>query len=980
MDDPELLKDLNDEQLAAVTHGDGPMMIVAGAGTGKTTVITKRIAWLIQEGRARPEEILALTFTDKAATEMEERVDRLLPIGYIDLSISTFHAFCEKVLREHGVHIGLSPDFKVATEVDSWLLMRRHIDKFKLDYFKPLGNPTKFFRLLLQHFSRAKDEGIFPDQYAQWVEDFVTKLSGGGMDALAAMKDEDKLEATKWQELAHAYATYEQLLHDQAALDFGGLLSQTVKLFELRPNILKDYRNRFKYIVVDEFQDTNSIQYKLVKLLSEPRRNITVVGDDDQAIYKFRGAALTNILSFRDDFPEAKKIVLTMNYRSGKNILDQAYKLIQANNPHRLEAAEGLSKALKTNLENPGFVRHLHCQTSDDEIEVTVKEILKLQVEQSCAWSDFAILVRANDAAEPFLEGLERAGIPYRFVAMSGLYTQPIIMDALAYLRLVHLSHNSPAAYRVLSHPRLGISEQDLSALLLYVRRKGLSIMQALDRLTSDVNISAEGRTRLVELNQIVSDLKTQAKRLPVTELFLLVLKRTGLLTDIGVLDEGQQQEIFKHLEGFFSRLKRFAAASEDKSLSAFLDEFEAERSAGEAGALKVDEEVGPDVVQVMTIHGAKGLEFKYVFVVNLIEQRFPSVSRSEALPLPAELVSQNVALDDHIAEERRLFYVAMTRAKVGLYFLSADDYGGTRKRKLSRFLTELGFEPKAQSIERSEVFKALEKPERVRELNQDIPDKISFSQIAAYTTCPLQYKFAHVLKVPAFGRQSLSFGKTMHNTLHQFLTQVKNNQDAKQTSLFDVGAEPAALVPPLKVLQELYANNFIDEWYASDEERDQYRDLGWASLQKFHVDFSAAPPKLFALEMGFSLKLADICLKGRIDRIDELPDGSLEVIDYKTGKPKDQLTWEDKRQLILYAMALEKCLSVPKPISKLSFYYLNNGYKLSFEFTDKDKDKLVTQITQTMERIEAGDFAPTPDPIKCLYCDFKDICPFSKA
>ena len=980
MEKLDLLADLNAEQKTAVTHGDGPLMIVAGAGTGKTTVITRRIAWLIDQGKARPDEILALTFTEKAATEMEERVDRLLPIGYIDLSISTFHAFCEKVLRAHGMHIGLPQDFKIATEVDSWLLMRRNLDRFQLDYFRPRGNPTKFLRTMLHHFSRAKDEGITPEEYGVWVEDFVAAKGGGAPETFAAMSDEDKLDIQKWQELAKAYAAYEQLLVEKSMLDFGSLMAYVLRLFTERPNVLKEYRERFKYIVVDEFQDTNSVQYRLVKLLAEPRRNITVVGDDDQAIYKFRGAALANILSFRKDFSDATKVVLTSNYRSGKAILDGAYRLIQQNNPHRLESTEGLSKALKSHKEDEGFVKHVHCASLDDEVELTIREIADLQKRDNVAWSDFCILVRANDAAEPFLEALERNGIPYRFVALSGLYTQPIILDCLAYLRFARLAFDSPAAYRILSHPQLGISEADLSELMLYVKRKGMALVDAMQRSTEAIGVSLEGRGRMLEILTTVGKIRQQAKRLPITELFVHVLKTTGLLGDVSRLPEIEQQEVFRHLEGFLARLKRFSNANEDKSLGAFLDEFDAEREAGEAGALKDDDEEGPDVVNVMTIHGAKGLEFRYVFVVNLIEQRFPSVTRSEALPLPPGLVKTEADLDDHVAEERRLFYVAMTRAKQGLYLFSAEDYGGSRKRKVSRFVTELGFSPTAVSVSDRDMLAIPEKAARSNtQVLHAVPERISFSQIAAFSTCPMQYKYAHILKVPSFGRHSLSFGKTMHNTLQRFLEQVKLGQDATQTSLF--GGEEAAkpVIPSLKDLLDLYDQQFIDEWYESESAREDYRQQGRDALKVFHAQIVEHTPKLFGLEQGFTLKIGDVLVKGRIDRIDETDDGGLEIVDYKTGKPKTKLEWEDKRQLVLYALALEQCLPNPKPIRKLTYYYLTDNTTVSFEPTQKDRDKLVDQVVDTMERIAKSDFAPDPDPMKCKYCDFKDICPAAK-
>ncbi|HCB36435.1 TPA: hypothetical protein DEP31_03145, partial [Candidatus Azambacteria bacterium] len=327
----ELLKDLNNEQKEAVTLEEGPALIVAGAGTGKTTVITKRIGWLIETGKAKPEEILAVTFTDKAAQEMEERVDRLLPYSYLNLEISTFHAFCDKILREHGIEIGLSTDFKVLSGTDGWLLVRENLDKFNLDYYRPLGNPTKFIHALIKHFGRAKDEEVWPEDYLKYVQEL--KLNKD-----ASPEDGDvENEVKRLEEVAGAYHVYQKLLLDNNSLDFGDLINYALRLFRQRPKILEYHRRRYKYILVDEFQDTNWAQYELIKLLAAPKNNVMVVADDDQSIYKFRGASVSNVLEFKKDYPQAKEIMLVNNYRSPQNLLDLTYKFIRLNDPNRLE-------------------------------------------------------------------------------------------------------------------------------------------------------------------------------------------------------------------------------------------------------------------------------------------------------------------------------------------------------------------------------------------------------------------------------------------------------------------------------------------------------------------------------------------------------------------------------------------------------------------------------------------------------------------
>ncbi len=306
-------KKLNKEQQQAVEHKTGPLLIVAGAGTGKTTVVTERIKWLIGTNLAKPEEILALTFTEKAARQMEERVDVALPYGTFGHWISTFHSFADRILRQEALHIGLSPAFRLMTEAEAYLFVRQNFWKFDLTYFRPSGNPYKFIEGMIQHFSRLADEDVTPAEY------------------------EKKAETTEEKELAKAFEVYEGLKAAEGVMDFSDLIGKTLKLFRTRPAILLRYQNQFKYLLVDEFQDTNFAQNELLSLLAGEKANITVVADDDQSIYRFRGAAVSNVIQFRGTYPQTKVVTLTKNYRSVQEILDRAYTLIQKNNPDRLE-------------------------------------------------------------------------------------------------------------------------------------------------------------------------------------------------------------------------------------------------------------------------------------------------------------------------------------------------------------------------------------------------------------------------------------------------------------------------------------------------------------------------------------------------------------------------------------------------------------------------------------------------------------------
>ena len=331
-----ILDGLDAPQRAAVTHEAGPLLIIAGAGTGKTTVITRRIAHLIATRRARPSEVLALTFTDKAAAEMEERVDTLVPYGYADVQISTFHAFGDRLIKENALELGLTPDFRVLTRAEQVIFLRDHLFEFPLRHYRPLGDPTRHLQAILGLFSRLKDEDVGPDEYLAHAETLLAAAAG----------DEGRLQAEQHLELARTYAQYQTLMARLGQVDFGDQIVESLRLFRTRPHVLRRYQDRFEYILVDEFQDTNYAQFELVKLLAAKNRNVAVVGDDDQAIFRFRGASMSNILDFDRTYPDARKVVLQENRRSPQAVLDAAYRLIQHNNPDRLEVAQKIDKRL----------------------------------------------------------------------------------------------------------------------------------------------------------------------------------------------------------------------------------------------------------------------------------------------------------------------------------------------------------------------------------------------------------------------------------------------------------------------------------------------------------------------------------------------------------------------------------------------------------------------------------------------------------
>lgn len=988
----------NTQQQKAITFGQGPLLIVAGAGTGKTMVITQRVAHLILDKGINTDAILALTFTEKAAGEMQERVDKLMPIGYVDLWISTFHAFCQKILEQHALDIGIPNDFKLLDQTAAWLLVRQNLEKFNLDYYKPLGNPTKFIHALLTHFSRCKDEEIYPEQYLEYAEKQELDLdSKQGDEGLVD-------EVRRLKEIANAYHVYQQLLLDNNALDFGDLINYTLKLFNQRKNILKKYQEQFEYILVDEFQDTNFAQYNLIKLLAGDKANLTVVADDDQSIYKFRGASVSNILQFKKDFPEAASIVLTENYRSCQEILDLSYNFIQLNNPNRLEAQKGykIKKKLTAHQACKAQIEHLHFKTLDDEVRGVIQKILDIKKkDQKASWQDFAILVRANDSATAFTNFLRKTNVPYQFVAMRGLYGKAIILDILNYFKLLDNYHESPAVFRLLRSPIVNISDEEITRLTHFANKKNFSLYEALKIASTVFGISPESISQINFFLSLVEKHASLSREKTVGEVMLAFMQDSKYLEKIVQADEEIAKQNAEYLEQFYKRIKKFEESTADPSLQNFMKEMELELESGEEGALKFDVEMGPDVIKIMTVHAAKGLEFQYVFIPNLVDLKFPTAKRGDLIEIPESLVKDILPEGDfHIQEERRLFYVAMTRAKKGLYFSSADDYGGSRNKRVSRFLVELEETNKGfklyKKVEITAEADGLTVPvsakagptmtasEKKTRQGFELPNAFSFSQIAAFQKCPYQYKLAFIYKIPVFGKGVFSYGKSMHSTLQKFFVLANQKAAASQSDLFGekgkVKTKKIGDLVSLEELKKIFDESWIDEWFNTKEDKEKYRQKGREFIKLFYNENKDKELATLSLEKGFNIKLGqEYTIRGFIDRIDLLPDQTAELIDYKTGAPKEKLTSEEKMQLLLYQLA---CLNLPEitgghKVSKLTFYYLDNNSQISFLGSDKELDKVENEFSDTISEIKSSQFEARPESHKCAFCDFKNICEF---
>ncbi|MFA5178316.1 MAG: ATP-dependent DNA helicase [Candidatus Paceibacterota bacterium] len=1026
------LSKLNKEQKQAVETIDGPLLIVAGAGTGKTTVLTNRLAYLVSEQNIKPEEILALTFTEKAAHEMEERAEKLLPFGYYDFWISTFHSFGDRVLKNYGLSIGIPTNYKLLNDSGSWILMRKNFHKFNfLKEYRPLGNPTKFIQALVNHFHQCKNEGIYPSEYLEYADSLKTSLndipirkSPSKTKLKKQATDEEKIlfaqsEYERINEIAMAYHTYQKILLDNSCLDFGDLINYTIDLFKKRPEILKKFRDRFKYIMVDEFQDTNWVQYELIKILAAPKNNLAVCADDDQSIFSFQGASFNNVLRFKKDFPESKQVVLTENYRSSQNILDLSYNFIQYNNPNRLEfqlneisdlqkqakekginleSFEKISKKLKSNKKGPGQICLLGFQTGDEEITGVINKIWELkEIDLEAGFSDFAILVRSNESANSFSRALERANMPYQFISSRGLYTNPLILDVISYLKAILNFYDSSSLYRVLRMLPMDLNAEEVARITQYSDKKGIPVFEAIQDKYLMTKLQTETRIKLGKLVQSLKKHFEISKQKNTSEIFI------NLLSDLGYdkkLSEPCEENLknWDLLYQFFQKIKNFEESQSDGKLLAFIEELQMELEAGEEGSLSSSFENDCEAIKVMTVHSAKGLEFKYVFLSNLVHRKFPSDQKSDPIALPEELIKEVLPKGDfHLQEERRLFYVALTRAKDGLFLTWAEDYGGKQRKKPSRFLIEANLiseevlqnhKIKATnsfcfSKSRNNNFK-LESNETSdnKAIKKFLPDHFSFSQLTAFSNCPLQYKFAHILKIPTRGRPNFSYGKTIHNTLHKFIGLAARNIEIKQKDLFgNALAKEKGLNLSLQDLLEIYDKEWIDDWHDGDSKKDYYLK-GKEVLKKFYNDLLLKPLNIYffneepALEKTFSLKIDNDLLVGAIDRIDKISENEVELIDYKTGNPKDSLSTDDKFQLLIYQLAAFKIFGLKT--GKLSYYYVDDNSIKSFIPTADDLFKTEEKIKELILKIKRSNFKPSPG-WNCRFCDYKNICSHKK-
>ena len=628
-----LLDQLNPAQLGAVTHTEGPLLILAGAGSGKTRVLTHRISYLLDEGFAAPDEILAITFTNKAANEMKDRVALLVGPESRKMWVSTFHAFCARILRVHAEKLGYRREFTIYDSADQVRLVRRCIIELGKDPKR--FNPRSFHAQI----SAAKNLLLDASDYLRQTEGFMA------------------------ENVAEVYDLYQKRLYENNAMDFDDLIMQTVALLEVFPEVRERYQRRFKYVHVDEYQDTNHAQYRLVNVLAAAHRNLCVVGDDDQSVYSFRGADIRNILDFERDYPEAKVVRLEQNYRSTRTILDAANAVV-ANNASRK------AKELWTAGEEGERIRQFTAADDYAEARFVVSEILRL-VDSVDSLKDIAVFYRTNAQSRTLEDVLVREGVPYQIVGGVRFYERAEIKDLMAYLSVISNSNDSVSLERIINVPKRGLGATSVARLSEHAQRNGISLYDALAE-ANEAGLMGKALSACAQVRDLFEGWRVAAREVAPSEMVEAVLDESGYKAELEAENTVEAESRLENLAELVNAAAEYerVADPQEATLDGFLQE--------QALFSEADRLTGEGRVTLMTLHNAKGLEFDHVFVVGMEEGTFPHARSMD---------------EQNLEEERRLCYVGITRARKTLtlsYARVRSTYGEREYQMPSRFLSEV--------------------------------------------------------------------------------------------------------------------------------------------------------------------------------------------------------------------------------------------------------------------------------------------------
>jgi ATP-dependent DNA helicase UvrD/PcrA len=964
----------DDRQHEAIEHVHGPMLVVAGAGTGKTSVLTHRIERLVREGHAYPHEILALTYTRNAANEMRERVRKLL--GGKDVNAATFHDYCLDLLKR--VH----KDFGVLDDKDLWIYLRRRIRELHLQHYVRAANVAQFLNDLLEFVSRCHDELVTPEKYAQYVERLERKEVPIPRVVKSKIVLDDAEVLGRCREIARVFTTMERWLAEENLGTFSHMISRAHTLLHGDENILFEARARARFVLADEFQDANFAQIQILARLAGPDGNIFAVGDPDQAIYRFRGASSAAFQLFERHFPHAKRVVLEKNRRSTTPILRSAFALIDKNPPvfgsqllaNQPNAASTyrrmpLQSAREEEATRAGTqllsfpVSVVILTTKDTEGADVVGFIRDAQRKYKCKWSDFGILYRSHYQRDDVVHELAEAGIPFVIESMD-ISDTPEARDLFACLNAVVSAGDDVSLFRVAALARFRVNPEQLRQVLRSIARDNregqvVPLFAALDRVDGGADVLAAVQRAREEIRR--KEAKARAALDVIVKQFELDATSPILQAALHFVDEWERKKVNRTTE-----------------LEELVDYLGLFREAG--GVIPLEASETENAVRLMTVHGAKGLEFPHVFILRANANSFPCSYRETLVAFPRELRDPDsvTEADDqtlHREEERRLFYVAMTRARDSLHIYSKQGKGKLNKnpdgymreliedKSLARWLTAIPARGTQTSLD---IFAeaALAYPaESQTNVWFELPvlaglqTRLSASAVDTYERCGLQFKLDRDWRLSAKPAAAMQYGAAIHRILKTYFDSVNLGRAKTDDELIDLFRLDLAEAKILEAYQhELYENQGIEQ------------------LREFLAAARTLPtPEVLHTEQSFEIRVGASSVVGRIDRIDRRPDGSVAIVDYKTGKARDQESADESLQLSLYAIAAKEKWGYT--VGALVFYNLEENVAVSTTRTELQLLGARSRVEAAAQGIADGKFVARPG-MHCNFCAYRSLCP----
>ena len=957
----------DDHQREAIEHVRGPMLVVAGAGTGKTSVLIHRIARLVQQGHAKPEQVLALTYTVAAAGEMRDRVGALLGK---QLRSATFHDYCLDLLKRAG------KDFGVLDEKDLWIYLRKRIHELRLEHYVRAANVGQFLNDLLGFLSRCHDELVTPEKYAE----YVARLERGELPVPRVAKSKDQLSGAevigRCQEIARVFAATEDWLREDNLGTFSHMITRAHEMLVSNENLLAAERDRARFILVDEFQDANFAQIKILAALAGDEGNVFAVGDPDQAIYRFRGASSAAFHLFRRHFPQTKLVVLGKNRRSTTPILQCAFAVVDKNPPVFAASERAfayrrapLQSAREQEARKEGRalatfpVEAISFAGKDAEAPDVASIIEETRRRSRCRWKDFGVLYRSHVHRDDIVRQLAEREIPFSIENMDVSDT-PEVRDLFACVAVVVDLRSDAYLFRVAALPQFDVDPEQLRAALRAIAKE--SKEKVVTPLASVLDGVAGGRAVLECVRQARDEVNR--KKAKARAALQSIGKQFGFDLNSAIL-----QAALKFAGDWEKK-----ATTKTKELGEWIEYLGYFREAG--GTIPLTSKESEDAVRLMTAHGAKGLEFPHVFILRATSGSFPLGYREKLVELPRELRDPDSAAggDDktlHDQEERRLFYVAMTRAKDSLHIYGKQGLG--RDKTPAGFMRELignlALQPWLRSRaalpsqpELIEIAAAADTayPEGSRlaawlELPaiEGLDARLSATAVETYETCPLQFKFEREWKLSRQVHAAVQYGAAMHRVLRTHYDSVRLGRTKSDDELMQLFRD------------DLAASGIQDKY-----QQELYLKQGLEQLRDFLAGTrSAPPPEVLHTEEWFDVQIAGTKVAGRIDRVDRTVDGNVAIVDYKTGKARSQEDADESLQLSIYAMAAREKWGYR--VAELVFHNLEGNVPVFSKRTEFQLAEARERVQAVARGIAEGNFKPKPD-FYCNFCAFRGLCP----